>query len=216
VSTIAVVVGNQNLRSVLVEQLRQQAHQVQHTASMEAACIHLLDFRPELVVIDYDLTNGTGLELCRWVQLNSNALILMISTRLTEADIAAGLEVADDYLKKPFGMREFLARVTALLRRSTTLPSEITRGPLQIDLVRRRVYVDGESLDLTPQEFSLLYVLLQSAGEPIDRADLLSRAWDDNMGSSRTVDTHILSLRKKLKQPDMIQTIRQRGYQIQI
>jgi two-component system, OmpR family, response regulator len=216
VSTIAVVVGNQNLRSVLVAQLQQQEHRVQHTASMEAACIHLMDYHPELVVIDYDLANGTGLELCRWVRQHSDALILMISTRIVEADIAAGLAVADDYLRKPFGMREFLARVAALLRRSTSLPSQAIRGPLRIDLVRRRVYVNGESIDLTPQEFSLLYVLLQSSGEPIERAELLRRAWDENMGSSRTVDTHILSLRKKLNQPQMIQTIRQMGYQIQI
>jgi two-component system, OmpR family, response regulator len=105
-----------------------------------------------------------------------------------------------------------------LLRRSTSrrLPSEIVRGNLRIDLVRRRVYFAQESIDLTPQEFSLLYVLLQSPDEPIDRAELLRRAWDEHMGGSRTVDTHILSLRKKLKDPDIIQTIRQMGYQIHL
>jgi two-component system, OmpR family, response regulator len=217
-SAIAVVVGNQNLRSVLVAQLQQQGYRVQHTASMVAAKAHLMEFQPEMVVVDYDLSDGNGLELCEWIQIHTNALILMISTRLEESDIEASLAVADDYLKKPFGMKEFLARVAAILRRSSSrrLPSEIVRGSLRIDMVRRRVYFDKESIDLTPQEFSLLYVLLQSPDEPIDRPELLRRAWDEHMGGSRTVDTHILALRKKLKDPDIIQTIRQMGYQIHL
>lgn len=217
-SAIAVVVGNQNLRSVLVAQLQQQGYRVQHTASMVAAKAHLLEFQPEIVVVDYDLSDGNGLELCEWIQIHTDALILMISTRLEESKIEASLAVADDYLKKPFGMKEFLARVAAILRRSSSrrLPSEIVRGNLRIDMVRRRVYFDQESIDLTPQEFSLLYVLLQSPDEPIDRPELLRRAWDEHMGGSRTVDTHILALRKKLKDPDIIQTIRQMGYQIHL
>jgi two-component system, OmpR family, response regulator len=217
-SAIAVVVGNQNLRSVLVAQLQQQGYRVQHTASMVAAKAHLLEFQPAVVVVDYDLSDGNGLELCEWIQIHTDALILMISTRLEESDIEASLAVADDYLKKPFGMKEFLARIAAILRRSSSrrLPSEIVRGSLRIDMVRRRVYFDKESIDLTPQEFSLLYVLLQSPDEPIDRPELLRRAWDEHMGGSRTVDTHILALRKKLKDPDIIQTIRQMGYQIHL
>ena len=217
-SAIAVVVGNQNLRSVLVAQLQQQGYRVQHTASMAATKTHLADFHPKLVVVDYDLADGNGLELCEWIQIHTDALILMISTRLEESEISAALAITDDYLKKPFGMKEFLARVAALLRRSTSrrLPSEIVRGNLRIDMVRRRVYFDQESIDLTPQEFSLLYVLLQSPDEPIERAELLRRAWDDHMGGSRTVDTHILALRKKLKDPDIIQTVRQMGYQIHL
>ncbi len=217
-SAIAVVVGNQNLRSVLVAQLQQQGYRVQHTASMAAAKTHLIEFHPELVVVDYDLADGNGLELCEWIQIHTNALILMISTRLEESEIEAALAVADDYLKKPFGMKEFLARIAAILRRSSSrhLPSEIVRGNLRIDMVRRRVYFDQESIDLTPQEFSLLYVLLQSPDEPIDRPELLRRAWDEHMGGSRTVDTHILALRKKLKDPEIIQTIRQMGYQIHL
>ena len=217
-SAIAVVVGNQNLRSVLVAQLQQQGYRVQHTASMVAAKANLIEFQPEMVVVDYDLSDGNGLELCEWIQIHTNALILMISTRLEEFDIEASLALADDYLKKPFGMKEFLARVGAILRRTSSrlLPSEIVRGSLRIDLVRRRVYFDQESIDLTPQEFSLLYVLLQSPDEPIDRPELLRRAWDEHMGGSRTVDTHILALRKKLKDPEIIQTIRQMGYQIHL
>jgi two-component system, OmpR family, response regulator len=214
---IAVAIGNANLRAVLVSQLQQQGHRVQHGASAVAARSHILDLRPGLIIVDYDLADGTGLELCQWLQEAANpAPILMLSTRLEEATISAALAYVDDYLKKPFGMGELLARVSVLLRRSQSLPSEIVRGSLRIDLVRRRVFYHDESVDLTPQEFSLLYVLLQSGGHPLDRAELMRRAWDDNMGNSRTVDNHILSLRKKLKQSSLIQTVRQYGYRLQL
>ena len=217
-SVIAVVIGNPNLRSILTTQLQQQGHQVRQTASMAMAQQEITRLLPDIVIVDYDLADGSGTELCQWLQIHSNTLILMLSTRLTEAEIVTGLEFADDYLKKPFGMREFLARVATLLRRSRTnvLPSEIVHGDLQVDLVRRRVYCYQKAIDLTPQEFSLLYVLLQSHGQPVSRMELLHRAWDENMGNSRTVDTHILSLRKKLPQPDSIVTVRQFGYQLNI
>jgi two-component system, OmpR family, response regulator len=216
---IALAIGNANLRAVLVTQLQQQAHQVQHGASFEAARRHILELQPDLTIVDYDLADGNGLELCQWLrEAGGTGSVLMISTRLEESTITAALTYADDYLKKPFGMAEFLARVAALLRRSNSihLPSEIEQGDLKIDLVRRRVFYREESIELTPQEFSLLYVLLQSPGQPLERSELLRRAWDENMGSSRTVDNHILSLRKKLKQSDLIQTIRQCGYQLRV
>jgi two-component system, OmpR family, response regulator len=215
---IALAIGNANLRSVLVTQLQQQAHQVQHGASFDAARRHIVDLHPDLTVVDYDLADGTGLELCQWLrEAGETGPVLMLSTRLEESTITTALTYADDYLKKPFGMAEFLARVAVLLRRrSGHLPSEIEQGDLKIDLVRRRVFYREESIELTPQEFSLLYVLLQSPGQPLERSELLRRAWDENMGSSRTVDNHILSLRKKLKQSDLIQTIRQCGYQLRV
>lgn len=217
-SVIAVVIGNENLRSILTIQLQQQGHQVRQTASMAMAQQEINRLLPDMVIVDYDLADGSGIELCQWLQIHSNTLILMLSTRLTETEIVTSLEFADDYLKKPFGMKEFLARVATLLRRSRTnvLPSEMAYGDLQVDLVRRRVSCEQKAIDLTPQEFSLLYVLLQSHGQPVSRIELLRRAWDENMGSSRTVDTHILSLRKKLPQPDAIVTVRQFGYQLNI
>ncbi len=182
------------------------------------ACPEISRLLPDMVIVDFDLADGSGTELCQWLRIHSNTLILMLSTRLTETEIVTSLEFADDYLKKPFGMKEFLARVAALLRRSRTniLPAEILHGDLRVDLVRRRVYCQQRAIDLTPQEFSLLYVLLQSHGQPVSRTELLHRAWDDNMGNSRTVDNHVLSLRKKLPQPDAIVTVRQFGYQLNI
>ena len=119
-------------------------------------------------------------------------------------------------------MQEFLARVEALLRRNRTpvAPAYLDYGILQIDLVQRRVCFQGEYIDLTPQEFSLLYVLTQAGGLPLSRSELLRRAWPDAIDNPRTIDTHVLSLRKKVetdpRQPSLIQTVRNVGYRFNI
>jgi two-component system, OmpR family, response regulator len=146
---------------------------------------------------------------------------LMLSARNTEADIVEGLRAgADDYLTKPFGMQEFLARVEALTRRRATMPppAALECGDLKIDLVHRRVRFKGNLIELTPQEFSLLYVLAQAGGVPLSRSELLRRAWPDAIDNPRTVDTHVLSLRKKVevdpRQPSLVQTVRNVGYRL--
>jgi DNA-binding response OmpR family regulator len=149
--------------------------------------------------------------------------MMILSACTNETDIVAGLRAgADDYMTKPFGMQEFLARVDALTRRVRlmTAPASLTYGDLNIDLVQRRVHFRGEFIDLTPQEFSLLYVLTQASGAPLSRTDLLRRAWPDAIDNPRTVDTHILSLRKKIevdpRQPNIIQTVRNVGYRFNV
>jgi DNA-binding response OmpR family regulator len=148
---------------------------------------------------------------------------MILSACNTETDIVTGLRAgADDYMTKPFGMQEFLARVEALTRRVRLMsaPASLTYGDLNIDLVQRRVNFRGDYIDLTPQEFSLLYVLTQAAGSPLSRTDLLRRAWPDAIDNPRTVDTHILSLRKKIevdpRQPNIIQTVRNVGYRFNV
>jgi two-component system OmpR family response regulator len=142
----------------------------------------------------------------------------MLSARIREVDVVTALQAGvDDYLKKPFGMPEFLARVAALLRRNRpqiSMPTDMTYGDLRIDLVRRCVYIRDRSIDLSPQEFSLLYVLAQANGQPVHRRELLKRAWDIDIDNPRTVDSHILTLRKKLGQPDPIETVRKVGYRL--
>lgn len=177
--------------------------------------------QPELVVLEAEFGGGQGVQLCHWLRNQGYPLILMLSARVSESDVVAGLRAgADDYLKKPFGMQEFLARIESLTRRSrhTTTPLAIDYGDLHIDLVQRRVRYKGDFIDLTPQEFSLLYILAQAEGEPLSRIDLLRRAWPDAIDNPRTVDTHVLSLRKKIevdpRHPDLIQTVRNVGYRI--
>lgn len=216
---IQIIEGNPHLRSLLGWHLQQAGYWVYQSASLYQARETFYNRQPTLVVLDTDLPDGDGVEFCRWIHQQRQSLIFMLSARNHEVDIVQGLKAgADDYLTKPFGMQEFLARVEALLRRIQTaaVPMSLEYGDLKIDLVQRRVCYQGEFVDLTPQEFSLLYVLTQAEGLPLSRSELLRRAWPDAIDNPRTIDTHVLSLRKKIetdpRQPSLIQTVRNVGY----
>ncbi|MBD2460771.1 response regulator transcription factor [Oscillatoria sp. FACHB-1407] len=220
---IQIVEGNPHLRSLLGWHLQQVGYWVHQSADLQQARDVFQARQPHLVILDSELPDGDGVEFCRWLQQQRQTLILMLSARSAEADIVAGLRAgADDYLTKPFGMQEFLARVEALIRRSrtTTAPALLDYGDLKVDLVQRRVRLKDELIELTPQEFSLLYVLAQASGAPLTRSELLRRAWPDAIDNHRTVDTHILSLRKKIesdpRQPNIIQTVRNVGYRFNV
>jgi DNA-binding response OmpR family regulator len=220
---IQIVEGNPHLRSLLGWHLQQAGYQVHQSADLHQAREMFLLRQPNLIILDSEMPSGDGLEFCRWVGTQQTALVLMLSARTTESDIVEGLRSgADDYLTKPFGMQEFLARVEALLRRQRVAapPVNLDFGDLKIDLVHRRVRFKGELIELTPQEFSLLYVLAQAGGTALSRADLLQRAWPDEIDNPRTVDTHVLSLRKKVeidpRQPNLIQTVRNVGYRLNL
>jgi len=216
---IQIIEGNPHLRSLLGWHLQQAGHWVHQSASLHQARETFYNRQPTLVILDSDLPDGDGIEFCRWIVRQRQAFILMLSARNTESDIVTGLKAgADDYLTKPFGMQEFMARVEALIRRFrvSAAPISLDYGDLKIDLVQRRVRFKEEYIDLTPQEFSLLYVLAQAEGLPLSRTDLLRRAWPDAIDNPRTIDTHVLSLRKKIetdpRQPSLIQTVRNIGY----
>ncbi|MGD1866739.1 MAG: response regulator transcription factor [Phormidesmis sp.] len=218
---IQVIESNLNLRSLLSWNLQQAGYSVYQCADILSARDSFQSNQPGLVVLEAEFGGGQGIQLCHWLRNQGYPLILMLSARIAESDVVAGLNAgADDYLKKPFGMQEFLARITSLTRRSrhVTTPLAIDYGDLHIDLVQRRVRYKGDFIDLTPQEFSLLYILAQAEGEPLSRIDLLRRAWPDAIDNPRTVDTHVLSLRKKIevdpRHPDLIQTVRNVGYRI--
>lgn len=217
-TTIHIIEGNPHLRSLLGWHLQQSGYSVQQSADLHHARDLFIKSQPKLVVLNSDLPDGDGIEFCRWLQ-SQHPFVLMLSARNAEADIVEGLKAgADDYLTKPFGMQEFLARVEALVRRNRTnsAPAQLDYGDLQIDLIQRRVRFQGNPIDLTPQEFSLLYVLAQAGGSAISRPELLRRAWPDAIDNPRTIDTHVLSLRKKIeidpRQPSLVQTVRNVGY----
>ena len=217
---ISIVENNPHLRSLLGWHLQQAGYIVSQSASLQQAQDAFYRHQPALVIIDSDLPDGDGLELSNWLYQQQNSSILLLSAKNSEQDIVRGLKTgADDYLTKPFGMQEFLARVEALMRRqrsNKTVPLSMECKDLKIDLAQRRVELKGSFIELTPQEFSLLYVLAQAAGNPLSRSELLQRAWPEAIDNPRTVDTHVLSLRKKIeanpRQPNIIQTVRNVGY----
>ncbi len=216
---ILVLEGNPHLCSLIAWQLQQIGHHVQTAETIAYAKECLQQAQIHLLILDADLSNRSGLKLCSWAYRYANVLIIILSSRDAETDIIAGLEAgADEYLTKPFSMQVLSAKVQALARRChrSVPPSQLYYGDLKIDLVQRRVIQRGQEIDLTPQEFSLLFVLVQAGGDPLSRTELLERAWPDAINNPRTVDTHILSLRKKLeldpRQPNLIQTVRNVGY----
>jgi two-component system, OmpR family, response regulator len=195
ISTIQIVESNPNLGSLLGWHLQQIGYTVFQATSAQQAKLTFAKQQPHLIVLDTELPDGDGIELCKWLYRQKRV-----------------------YLTKPFGIHEFLARVESLTRRANavTSPAYLDYGQLKIDLIQRQVCLKGSIIDLTPQEFSLLYVLAQAEGAPISRADLLQRAWPEEITNPRTVDTHVLSLRKKIEldpqQPSLIKTVRNVGY----
>lgn len=182
----------------------------------------------DLVVLDVMLPGLDGLMLCKRLRregLNREVPVLMVTARDGEADKVLGLETgADDYVTKPFSIREVLARVSALLRRRSTrragtAPGEIIRRPgVVIDVERRRVLLDGHQLTLTPHEFELLVLLASSPGVPFSRRDLLRRVWTEDVNVTlRGVDTLVKRLRRKVEpdpdRPTRILTVWALGYQ---
>jgi DNA-binding response OmpR family regulator len=186
--------------------------------------------QPDLIVLDLMLPRLDGFEVCRILRRETSVPILMLTARTDEVDRVVGLEVgADDYLTKPFSMRELLARVKALLRRVRLTREEMARekgapgseqltfDDLIIDLDRRDVLVRGESLRLKPKEFELLAFLARHPGMALSRDLLLERVWGwDYGGGSRTVDVHVRWLREKVEadpaNPERIVTVRGIGY----
>jgi DNA-binding response OmpR family regulator len=184
---------------------------------------------PHLIVLDIRLPDISGFDVCRQLRgEGSRVPILMLTARDEEVDRVLGLELgADDYVVKPYSLRELISRIRALLRRTygdLVVPQQegrIAFGPIEVDLERWLVYRDGELVDLTPTEFRLLRYLVTHPGRPLSREALIEAVWgyDTVVGSERTVDVHIRHLREKLEpdpaQPHWLVTVRGAGYKFE-
>ncbi|MDI3339567.1 MAG: response regulator transcription factor [Sphaerobacter sp.] len=212
---IVVVEDERELAALVERALRDEGHRVEVYRDGAAALDRLVGpgrAEPDLIVLDLMLPNVDGLEICRRVRQSRITPILMLTAKSTELDRVLGLELgADDYLTKPFSLRELQARVSAILRRVEMMRARsrtedeltpIDHGDLTVDPASREVTVRGQPVYLTAKEFALLHLLAANPGRVFSRDYLLHRVWgEDYVGGDRTVDTHILRLRKKLGGP---------------
>ena len=181
-----------------------------------------LDESPDLVVLDVMMPRLSGLEVCRQLRAKRASIpIIMLTARGQEVDKVVGLELgADDYVTKPFSIRELLARVKAILRRTAVIPKDQDRhsfGDVEVDLQRCRVLRSGKALDISSTEFELLKYFICHTGETLSRDRLLEDVWGyDNYPTTRTIDTHLVRLRQKLEpdpeQPQYFLTVHGTGY----
>jgi DNA-binding response OmpR family regulator len=229
---ILIVEDEPALQETLAYNLKRQGYEILLAKDGRQAVEMARQAKPDLIVLDIMLPILDGFEVCRIIRQELNAPIIMLTARDDEIDRVIGLEMgADDYLTKPFSMREFLARVKAHLRRIRMMQEEIKTEPtlpsnilqfdnLVMDLSRREVSLDKTVLALKPKEYDLLLFLAQHRGKVLSRELILERVWEwDYTGESRTVDVHIRWLREKIEQnptsPIRIVTVRGAGYRFE-
>jgi len=169
----------------------------------------------DVVLLDLGLPDGDGLEVLRDLRKVSDVPVIIATARGEETDRIVGLELgADDYVVKPFSVRELAARVRAVARRRR-VDAPLESGRIAVDRNRHRVAVDGQEVELTAKEFDLLSVLAEDPGRAVSRQELFSRVWDPVwVGTGKTLDVHVASLRKKLGDPALIETVRGVGYRL--
>ena len=222
---ILVVDDDSAVRNLIQRFLLQQNYQVESAEDGKIALAVFEQFNPDLVILDVNLPDAIGFNLCQEMQNRSRVFVLMLTSRTDEAEKIRGFSKgADDYLTKPFGLGELEVRVATILRRRVVANTEQQRlvfEKLIIDSVRREVLVNNETIALTALEFELLYFLASHPGRVWRRTELIQQVWDyEYVGDQRVVDVHIGQIRKKIEvdptQSPLIQTIRGVGYKFEL
>lgn len=229
---VVLVEDDPNIAGLVDMYLCQDGYRVIQASDAETGLRHIEQYRPKLVILDIGLPGELdGIELCRRLRGDSGGVpIIMLTARSSEIDCVLGLELgADDYVTKPFSPRELMARVRAVLRRTdgasqVQVPSPPVQAPsspvmsvgeLEVDTVRREVRLKDDVVALTAQEFDLIQFLVENRGQALSRSQLLDGAWELNWaGDERTVDVHVLQLRKKLGDALKITTLWGFGYRL--
>jgi DNA-binding response OmpR family regulator len=223
--TILVVEDETTLRETLAEALEAEGFRVVQAPDGREALTRFRADRPDLILLDLMLPELSGIEVCRIVRAESSVPIVMLTAKDSELDKVVGLELgADDYITKPFSLRELTARIRALFRRSEQTaitapsgPSIVDLGRVQVDLAGHRLLRDGAAIPIKPKAFELLAFLLRNPGQAFTRDQLLEHVWGyDYAGETRTVDVHVHWLRSTLEDdasaPQFIHTVRGVGY----
>jgi DNA-binding response OmpR family regulator len=225
---ILIVEDDRNLLESLAYNLRNDGYAVVTAADGAEALDVTRREKPNLVILDLMLPKMSGFEVCRVLRKETTVPILMLTAKVEETDKIVGLEIgADDYITKPFSLRELLARVRAILRRSRMVQARpgtegepLKIGNLEVDTARHRALKGPTELALTPKEFDLLVFLARNKGFVFSRDKLLEKVWGyDFAGDTRTVDVHIRWLREKIednpKEPRILLTVRGAGYKLE-
>lgn len=227
-SKVLIVEDDPNLLATLAYNLRKEGYQVV-TADDGAGAVDIArSEQPDLIVLDVMLPGLSGFEVCRILRREMTVPVLMLTAKDEETDKIVGLEIgADDYMTKPFSVRELLARIAAQLRRvkmaeapADGKPAPLKIGELEVDIARHRASLGETGLDLSPREFDLLAFLAQYRGLVFTREQLLEKVWGyDYTGENRTVDVHIRWLRQKIEsnpaRPRYLLTVRGTGYKLE-
>ena len=225
---ILVVEDDANLLETVRYNLRKEGYKVLTAANGEQSLAAARREKPDLIILDIMLPGLSGFEVCRILRKETTVPILMLTAKADETDKIVGLEIgADDYMTKPFSMRELIARIRAMLRRArmtepgpkeSTAPTKI--GDLEVDTARHRAVLAGKGLELSPKEFDLLAFLAKNRGLVFSREQLLEKVWGyDFAGDTRTVDVHVRWLRQKIEadagHPRYLITVRGTGYKLE-
>ena len=226
---LLVVEDDPHIRLGLCEALRGEGYEVSECRDGLQATPLLRQRPPDLLILDIMLPGKSGYDLCREIRASKNRVpILILSAKGQEVDKVVGLELgADDYMTKPFGLRELLARVHALLRRAepqnhaSELPAEIAFGNVKIDCKALRGFRGTEPLDLTPRELKVLALLFRERGNAVSRDTILNEVWGiDYFGTTRTLDQLVVKLRQKLEAnpstPKHLMTVHGLGYRLEV
>ncbi len=219
---VLLVDDEEPIRESLPYTLRREGYEVSTAADGLTALELWRERSPDIILLDLMLPGLDGTEVCRRIRAHSDVPILMLTAKDSEIDKVVGLEIgADDYITKPFSTRELMARMKAVMRRypaeSAPKRNALEAGPVQIDLDRHEVYVNGGLVELSPKEFRLLHTLVASAGRVLSREELIEGVWGNEfMGDVKTLDVHIRWLREKVERdpsnPRHLITVRGVGY----
>ena len=221
---ILLVEDEHSIADPVIYNLKQEGFSVTHVDEGPIALEIFSEESFDLIILDLMLPEISGLDICRSIRKESDVPIIMVTAKDSEADRVAGLELgADDYVTKPFSVRELMSRVRAVLRRTTTKTNKIDKsiksGNIEINLSKYEAKVDDKNIDLTPREFELLYAFCENEGNLMSREQIFDEIWGYSfIGNTKTLDVHIQRIREKIeknpREPKKLVTVRGVGYKL--